>query len=119
MNRRYFLWMLNTIGFGLLVFPRLLFARHPKVRFYIAGVRFYDQPDDLTIDDPVVIKNEFWRRNRTRLAIYDHNGQKLGHVPERLAQYLGSHRIEQSRLININRHGLPWKRYRIETTLRS
>ena len=119
MDRRYFLWLFKTIGLCGLIFPQLLFSRRPKVRFYIAGARFYDQPYELTPDAPVKIRPEIWRQNRIRLSIFAPNGQKLGHVPERLARHLESNGIAASRIIEINAHGLPWRRYRIETTLES
>ncbi|MGD9251830.1 MAG: hypothetical protein PVG19_11425 [Desulfobacterales bacterium] len=65
------------------------------------------------------IKQEIWHHDRFRLSIYTPDGQKLGHVPEKLARHLDPVAIAESRLIKINANGLPWKRYRIETTLKS
>lgn len=119
MNRRYFLGLLKTIGICGLIFPKLFFPGQQKVRFYVAGARFYDPPDELTRDAPVSIIHEMWRPNCIRLSIHAPNGQKLGHVPEKLTRHLESNGIAESRLIKINANGLPWKRYRIETTLKS
>ena len=113
MERRRFL----TLG-GLAAVASMVRWRQPKPvsdvfqTFYLAGSRFFGLPHDLVQGDQLWVFKRV-HKGEPCFVVCTLGGTELGFLPKKLVQSRTTMNSCEARVMEIDRHALPWKRIKI------